>query len=557
MSYLSKLSKKFEKVRLSDKNLDDYQWQAVETLRNNPKFALFIDTGLGKTAISLRVIRDLLDADEISKVLIIAPIKVANQTWGDEIQTWEYAAPIPYKLLKTDAIKQAVNEAGRLAKSAPIEPKVAKRIDKKVETRMAKIIKANPNIGAKQVEMIRTKESSAVTAEYRKFAVMQARMAEYGRQLRQSERENPAIIHIIHHENNNIEELVTAWGNDWPYDCIIYDESDAIKDASTKRWKALNSVSHRVKRFYQLTATPAAENYLGLYAQIKLLDGGKRLGNTFTEYKQRFFDENVFSRKITIKDGAAEKITELVSDISLVMKQEEYLKDVAPVRIENICYELPENARKCYNEIRSSGQLAIGGNVIVAEAGAAIVQKMMQIAAGFVYDTADTLNDFGNVVAERTIYPIHTAKADALRGLMARFPDQNFLIAYYHQGSLEMLQREFPEAVKMDRQGTQKQDWNDGKIKMLLMHPRSGAHGLNLQYGGHIVINFDVYFSYTLFYQFYRRLARRGQKHHEVLVFNLLGKKTYDEYVQRSCWVEKRDAQGVFFDMLKGFQKCR
>ena len=137
---------------------------------------------------------------------------------------------------------------------------------------------------------------------------------------------------------------------------------------------------------------------------------------------------------------------------------------------------------------------------------------------------------------------------------MARFPDENFLISYYHQGSLELLQKHFPQAVKMDRKGTQKNDWNDGKIKMLLMHPKSGAHGLNLQKGGHIVINYDVYFSYGQFYQFLRRLARRGQKHDNVLVFNILAARTYDEEVQRSCWVDKGESQNAFFGLI---QKCK
>ena len=110
-------------------------------------------------------------------------------------------------------------------------------------------------------------------------------LRQQGVQIRKYEREHPTVIHIINHEM--VEWLVNAWGTeDWIYDCVIYDESDGIKDATTKRWKALDSIKHKTTHFYELTATPAAENYLGLFAQIKLLDGGKRLGRTMTEYKE-------------------------------------------------------------------------------------------------------------------------------------------------------------------------------------------------------------------------------------------------------------------------------
>ena len=349
-----------------------------------------------------------------------------------------------------------------------------------------------------------------------------------------------------------VEWLVNALGDKWIYDCVIYDESDAIKDASTKRWKALDSIKHMTTRFYELTATPAAEDYLGLFAQIKLLDGGKRLGRTMTEYKQRYFNENPYSHKITLKDGAADEITKAIADITLVMKQEDYLKDIPPYIIDNVLYPLSEEAKAYYDSMSKTGGVKLENGVeIYAEQAVSVLQKMMQISAGFIYESEETLSDFGTFKNQRTIHHLHNDKIKALSDLMAKYPNENFLISYYHQGSLEKLQKYFPNAVKMDRKGTQKQAWNDGKIKMLLMHPKSGAHGLNLQKGGHIVINYDVYFSYALFYQFLRRLARRGQPHHEVLVFNLLAEATYDQVVERGCWVDKKNAQNMFFEMIK------
>ena len=374
--------------------------------------------------------------------------------------------------------------------------------------------------------------------------------------IREYERINPTQIHIINHEM--VEWLVNAWGSeDWIYDCVIYDESDAIKDATTKRWKALDSIKHKVEHFYELTATPAAEDYLGLFAQIKLLDGGQRLGRTMTQYKEKYFNVNPYNYKITLKDGSADKITQAISDITLVMKQEDYLKDIPPYVIENVTYDLPKDVRKMYEVMSSNGMLTLPNGVqIVAEQAVSVLQKMMQICAGFVYESEETISDFGSISTNRTIHFLHTAKIEALKNLMQQYPNDNFLISYYHQGSLELLQKHFPEAVKMDRKGTQKQTWNDRKIKMLLMHPKSGAHGLNLQKGGRIVINYDVYFSYGQFYQFLRRLARRGQEADKVLVFNLLAAQTYDERVEYACWQQKGETQNAFFDLITEFKKA-
>ena len=554
MQYLTKLRRKFDWVELYDKDLDDYQRDVVKLLKENPKFAVFIDTGLGKTAICLRLIRDLIDDNRVKNVLIIAPLKVANQTWGDEIRKWEFSAPLSYKLIRAEPLVEQVNRVARAAQNRELHEKDFKKIERKVNSRVKKHFKENPAMPDALKEKFVKSMRDTVTQEYRKHLGSVAKIQESGRQIRAYEREQPTHIHIINQEM--VEWLVNAWGSeDWIYDCVIFDESDALKDASTKRWKALASVSHKCKHFYQLTATPAAENYLGLYAQIKLLDGGARLGRTMTDYKTRFFDINPYNYQTKLKDGAADKIASLIADISIVMKQEDYLKDIPPYVIENIRYSLPDEASKYYRNMSKNGLVTIDGVDIFAEQAVSAIQKMMQICAGFIYDSEETISDFGSISAKRKIYPIHTAKIEALKELMARYPDDNFLISYYHQGSLELLQKHFPEAVKMDRAGSQKSAWNDGKIKMLLMHPKSGAHGLNLQKGGRIVINYDVYFSYGQFYQFLRRLARRGQMAKEVLVFNLLAEKTYDEYVASTCWQDKGDAQAALFNMITEFKK--
>ena len=554
MKYLNKIRSLYEGVELYDANLEEYQLHAIDFLKKNPKAALFIDTGLGKTAISLRVIRDLVDEDKITKVLIIAPLKVANQTWPDEVLKWHFSAPIPTKLVRRKHMMDAVNAVGKMRRDTPLSDKDFKKIERKVQSKMKKTKKDNPYLSETEYLSIEKNMRNTVEKQYVEHLVKIEKLSESHRQLVAQEKTNPTIINIINQEN--VEWLVDSWGDKWPYDCIIFDESDAIKDATTKRWKALDSVKHLVKHFYQLTATPAAESHLGLFAQIKLLDGGKRLGRTMTDYLSRYFDVNPYNRKKTLKDGAEDEITKAISDITLVMKQEDYLKDVPPYIIENVLYKIPEESKKHYESMSKTGGIRLdSGKEIYADQAASVLQKMVQISAGFVYESEEKISDYGGIIPTRKTYHLHDARVECLKELMAKYPDDNFLIAYYHQGSLEKLQKAFPHAVKMDTKGQQKNAWNEGKIKILLMHPKSGAHGLNLQKGGRVVINYDVYPSYGQFYQFLRRLARRGQPASEVLVFNILAEATYDMVIQRSCWVDKKNKQEVFFDMLKQLKK--
>ena len=73
-------------------------------------------------------------------------------------------------------------------------------------------------------------------------------------------------------------------------------------------------------------------------------------------------------------------------------------------------------------------------------------------------------------------------------------------------------------------------NWNDGKIKMLLAHPASAGHGLNLQYGGNIIVWFSLTWSLEFYQQANKRLHRVGQDK-PVIIHHLIAKSTIDETV--------------------------
>lgn len=77
-----------------------YQEYAIRYIETHPISALLIDMGLGKTSITLTAIRNLLfDSFEVCKVLVIAPLRVAKNTWTDEIKKWEHLSTLTYSLI--------------------------------------------------------------------------------------------------------------------------------------------------------------------------------------------------------------------------------------------------------------------------------------------------------------------------------------------------------------------------------------------------------------------------------------------------------------------------
>ena len=136
-----------------------------------------------------------------------------------------------------------------------------------------------------------------------------------------------ADVYIINRENT--QWLVQFYGNAWPFDVVVLDESSSFKNHRAKRFRALKGVRSKISRLIELTGTPSPHGLMDLWAQVYLLDGGKRLGRTITCYREAFFvpDQRsayaIFSYKP--RAGAAEAIEQAISDICISMKAADYL----------------------------------------------------------------------------------------------------------------------------------------------------------------------------------------------------------------------------------------
>lgn len=317
---------------------------------------------------------------------------------------------------------------------------------------------------------------------------------------------------------DNIAWLCGQYGGSMlPFDMLVIDELSSFKNPKSVRFKALRGVQPSFKRIVGLTGTPAPNGLIDLWSQIYLLDRGARLGKFISHYREDYFKPGqrngaiVYSYNIQ-KDGE-QRIHEKIGDICMSMKAKDYLK--LPGRMDNIIkINFPKKIQDLYDQFEKEQVLSLFGDQedeteITAVNAAVLSNKLLQFANGAIYDE------------DKDVHIVHDLKIDAIKEVIEDANGKSVLIAWTYQSDRDRLMKALkkykPRELKVDQDI---KDWNAGKIQVMMMHPASGGHGLNLQSGGHIIVWFGQTWSLELEQQFNARLDRQGQK--DVVVINKL-----------------------------------
>lgn len=277
---------------------------------------------------------------------------------------------------------------------------------------------------------------------------------------------------------DNIAWLCGQYGGSMlPFDMLILDELSSFKNPKSIRFKALRNVQPSFKRVVGLTGTPAPNGLIDLWSQIYLLDRGERLGKFITRYREMYFRpgkrNGAIVYKYDITEDGERRIHEKISDICMSMKAKDYLK--LPGRIENIIeVKFDENTQKKYDDFERDQVLQLFADQkedegISAVNAAALSNKLLQFANGAVYDD------------DKKYHEVHNLKIEAVKELVEDANGKPVLIAYSYKHDLERLMKALkkykPKKLSTDQDI---KDWNAGKIQVMVMHPASGGHGLNL-----------------------------------------------------------------------------
>lgn len=423
---------------LSRKDMHAYQHKAVRFIKDKKRCLLLLSMGLGKTVSTLTAISDLIDGFAVNKVLVIAPLRVANSVWKQEAAQWDHLKHLTFAIC-TGSSKD-----------------------------------------------------------------------------RLSALQHDADVYVINREN--MVWLLEHYKSKWPFDCVIVDESSSFKNPSTKRFRALRKTLPKTEYMVLLTGTPSPNGLIDVWSQAYLIDFGMSLGRTITGYRQRFFEQDYSGFNWQIRKGSSDTIHDLMRPYTLSMQAHDYIDVPEKIDVVERVY-LPPKVKREYDDFEKTLFMELGGEEIEAMSAAVLANKLLQFSNGAMY--TDELSNYTT---------IHDMKIDALKELVDQNEGENMLIAYNFKSDLERLQKAFPEAVVLSKDPSVVERWNEGKIKMLLAHPASAGHGLNLQRGGSLAVWFGLNWSLELYQQFNARLHRQGQTK-PVRIVHIVSDGTIDERV--------------------------
>lgn len=439
----------------------EYQQVAMDWILNKPRCGLFLDMGLGKTVITLTAVQEMIDDCEVSRVLIVAPKKVAETTWSTEAEKWDHLH------------------------------------------------------GLRVVKVLGTeKQRCAALAER-------------------------ADVYIT--GRDNFVWLTGKYGGKLPFDMLVIDELTSFKSPKSERFKAMRIAVSGVRRVVGLTGTPAPNGLIDLWAQMYCIDQGERLGKSVTRYREAYFETHRWNNIIvrcTVRKGCEEIIRAKIADICLSMQARDYLQ-LPDLLIHTAAVALSDRVKRQYDRFEREKVLEFQqehgdepANVL-ANSAAGLMNKLSQFANGAVYD------EQGNA------HPVHDEKLERLAEIVEAAGSGVLVFYQFKHDAARIIENlGKSSSVRMYTGAKDLDDWNAGRIDVLLAHPASTAYGLNMQQGGHYIVWFGTGWNLEYYQQANARLHRQGQRY-PVTVYKLICSGTVDERANAALEGKKSVQQGL------------
>ena len=463
---------------MTEKTLHPFQHDIIDYIMEKPRCGLWVPMGMGKTVCVLTAVDILKTLGEITgKVLVVAPLRVANSTWPDEVEEWPHLSHL-------------------------------------------------------------TVSTVTGSPDKRRRALLKA-----------------ADIYTINYDNLVwLEETIERiFDGQWPFEMVIADESTKLKGFRTKqgatRPRVLARVAHHpVKRFIQLTGTPAPNGVKDLWACGWFIDRGERLGKSFKAFTDRWFRRDYTGFNFEPMPFAQKDIEDKLKDVCFSLNVKDHFDIDDPIKHSRMV-ALPKKAMAQYKQMekRMFTELETdvkNNEVIVAVNAASKTMKCLQLANGAAY-VGDESKDWREV---------HTTKLEELENIVAEANGMPVLVAYHFKSDLKRLLKHFKQGRALDKNPQTIKDWNAGKIPVLFAHPASAGHGLSLQHGGNILVFFSVNWNLEEHQQIIERIGCTRQKQsgydRPVYIYYILSKGTIDEVIMK-----RLKGKGKIQDLLMAAMK--
>jgi len=463
----------------------DYQGLALDHLRRVDRGCLFMGCGLGKTATCLQRFSELIDSGESRGFLVIAPLRVCNLTWPEEVEQWENFSWMEVANLRTDHGKR-------------------------------QLFKKAAHLYLINYEMLPWLADNYFYNRKRK---------------------------------------------DYAFDGMIVDELTRAKNYKSSRIKAVRQYTDKFKWAWGLTGTPAPNSLIELFGQMLFIDQGETFGRHIGRFRDSYF-HNVSPVKRYAKYESTRKSERIMHrklrEKCITLKTSDYL-DLPDIEEEDIVVKLKPKGRKIYDTLKKelvvrleSGTLTAaemeemaseyeeltgegdfsfrfdGSHNITAVTAAVLTMKLLQATSGCIYTSED-----------RKPVTIGDEKIAALKKLCKNYRNKSpVMVACWFRHEQERFRsipgaELFSDRKRDDDQRHLQKSWNDGNVPVMVVHPASVGHGINLQKGGHIGVWTTVPWSRELYDQTNARLHRKGQLN-PVKIYRILAESSVDDLVVES-----------------------
>lgn len=325
----------------------------------------------------------------------------------------------------------------------------------------------------------------------------------------------PAHIYVINYENMGwivkvLENLFLKKGKYPPFDFVVFDEVDKMKDSANVRSRTWRRLAPYIPRRVGLTGTPSNEGLMDLHGQFRAIDDGARLGTGKMDFQHAYFYTERFD--LIPFDNSGAIILDKVKDITYSRQRNAADRKLI---LNDIIVPLSSAQQQQYADFKRNFILRDAGVEITAANAAVLAGKLKQWCGGAVYDNGED----GNWVR------IHDEKLNAMDSIVSEVSSP-LLVAFNYRHELERLKERYPYLKTVHDYKNAEQlenDWNTNKIRMLAAHPASLGHGMNLQKGkGHHMVWFSMPDSSRLYEQYNARLDRSGQASDYVMCHRLI-----------------------------------
>lgn len=477
---------------LTREDLRPYQHRASKWVRDKRLSGLIVDMGLGKTVATLTAISDLLGVEELTgPVLLVSTIRVIRGVWRQEGVKWDHTKHLRFSLVHG-------TERERIA-ALNAEADVYLVAFSSLTWLMARMglwkfraPKPKPVLPPSLVEL-------DLLGPPPPPVVKPARVVEVD------------------------ESLQDKFG------MLVVDESSFFKDPSTDRFKSFKPFIPKVRKRHILTGTPRPNELSNLWAQVYILDGGKRLGTSFYRFRDRFFESDYQGYNWTPREGAAAYIYRQIEDLMLRLDAKDY-HDLPPVIRNVVKVQLPPSARLLYKKMEREmiARLESGDEIAAVNRGV-LIGKCQQIANGAVYSTPED-----ELLGDPKWHALHEEKLDALEEVIEEAGGSPVLVGYWFRHDLIRLKAKYPMAPVLSeakKPEVLEKEWNDGKHPIMFIHPATGGHGLNLQFGGNRLVFYSMFWSNEYHDQIMARIGPTRQMGlaSNVILHYIVAEDTVDE----------------------------